>query len=130
MRTNYIKKFWNGDVPLWKSFWLVVVLLDVMLVLGMEGISPTECCLRDETLAGFFNTIYSRGGFFAIVGTVLFGGGYAIVSNVGIWRSANKYQGKRIFAIAAKGFVVLNVSSMVVNILLAVFLILYQFDFL
>ena len=93
---NLINKFWNGDITLWQSYWIfgVVIPIPVGFLLGflaaMMGLPPIS---------------------YKLVMLVYLG-----LTLVGIWRSADKYQGKKIFAILAKIGMVLGVLYALVNV--------------
>ena len=77
---NYIVKFWNGDAPLWVSYWIVGVLLSYPagLIIGFA--------------VGFFSSYF--GFTYELMYSLIFIGliAWYIFILVGIWRSAGKYQ--------------------------------------
>ena len=85
---NFIKKFWNGDVRLVISYWVVGGLLSIP--------------------AAFVGVFLSTLLFQTFDDHKIFYAGWMIFTSVGIWRSADKYwrnpknQGKKGWAIAAK----------------------------
>ena len=85
---NYIEKFWNGDVRLVISYWVVGGLLSIP--------------------AAFVGVFLSTLLFQTFDDHKIFYAGWMIFTSVGIWRSADKYwrnpknQGKKGWAIAAK----------------------------
>jgi len=94
---NYIKKFWNGDVPLVISYWLVGVLVSfpVGLVIGFlsMALSPHDGGI----------------GLSKLLTT-----GWMVFISFGVWRSSDKYwknpknQGRKGWAIVAKIAVVIG----------------------
>ena len=79
---NLINKFWNGDITLWKSYWIAGVIIPIPLgfIVGFLaaalGLAPVSYKVVMITYIGW--------------------------TLVGVWRSADKYQGKKIFSILAK----------------------------
>ena len=78
---DVLKKFYAGDIILWKSYWLGAVLFS--LVVGVA--------------AGLI--ILSTG--IVILGKIFYGA-WTIVSAIGVWRSSDKYTGPRYWSILAK----------------------------
>ena len=78
---NLLKKFYAGDIILWKSYWLVGVLFSLVVgaVTGLIMLSTGIITLGK-----------------------IFYGAWMIVSVVGVWRSADKYKGPRYWSILAK----------------------------
>ena len=77
--TSSIGRFWNGDVPLWKSYWLV----------GTLGSIPIWFLI---------NLLYAVSFELALFLSI----GFQIFLSVGIWRSSDKYDGSRIWSILPK----------------------------
>ncbi len=78
---NLLKKFYAGDIILWKSYWLVGVLFSLVVgaVAGLIMLSTGIITLGK-----------------------IFYGAWMIVSFVGVWRSADKYKGPRYWSNLAK----------------------------
>ena len=79
-----LKKFFNGEVTLWKSYWLVFWLLGWLVF-----------------LAAIF---LFKGNMVGILITLI----WAAYTAIGVWRSSNNYQGKKVWSILAKIAVVSN----------------------
>lgn len=77
--TSLILRFWNGDVPLWKSYWLVGSLASIPIWF-------------------LINLVYAFSLGLAFLTTVSF----QIYLAVGIWRSSNKYEGSQVWSVLAK----------------------------
>ena len=76
MKKNIIKSFWNGEVPLWISYWIIGAVGGNILVR-----------LDIFYLSDKFNLPW--GSIFLP---------YWIFCSVGIWRSSNNYKGKKIWS--------------------------------
>jgi len=103
-------RVWRGEVILWKTFWLFGLGGGVLLGLPIFGALLALTDVPDNTTATYF--------LVAIGGLLLYG----VWVFVGIWRAANKYQGKRAWAILAKVSVVietLKIFNMIASVLLA-----------
>ena len=78
---DLLKKFYAGDIILWKSYWLGGVLFSLLVV----------------AVAGLI--MLSTG---IITLGKIFYGAWMIVSTIGVWRSSDKYKGPRYWSILAK----------------------------
>ena len=89
--SNFFVKFWNGDLSLPISYWLVGVVFS--LVVGFViGFIVIAAGLHEDAMFGFLIPWY-------------------VYTTVGIWRSSDKYKGPKFWAILAKIAVVLGVLS-------------------
>ena len=95
---NFFEDFWNGDVSLVKSYWLVGVVLS--FAVGFFG------ALLILGVGLHFNAVY------AIIIPWL------IYTTVGIWRSSDKYKGPKFWAILAKIAVVISIIQSIGDVLL------------
>ena len=88
---NFFVKFWNGDLSLPMSYWLVGVVFSVVVgfVIGAIVIATG---LHEDAMFGFLIPWY-------------------IYTTVGIWRSSDKYKGPKFWAILAKIAVIFGVLS-------------------
>ena len=77
--TSIIRQFWNGNVPLWKSYWLVGSLASIPIWF-------------------LISLVYTFSLGLALLTTVSF----QIYLAVGIWRSSNKYEGSKVWPVLAK----------------------------
>ena len=94
---NYLKKFWDGDVPLVISYWIIGVILNVIVSFSI-GFILTFVLL---TLGTSDTTINILLNLFIIA--------WIIFLTVGIWRSADKYQGKKIWSHLTKLVLVIGI---------------------
>ena len=89
---NLIHNFWNGEITLWKSYWIVGELLNALLILLIFKIEISIFNNKfTNNLLPFlsFNNLH----FFSKAIIIL----WAIFITVGIWRSAEKYKGNFIW---------------------------------
>ena len=89
-----INKFWNGEITLWKSYWIVGELLNALLILLIFNIEIKF--FRNTVVRNFlpflnFNNFHFLNKSILIVWTIFI--------TVGIWRSAEKYKGNLIWII-------------------------------
>ena len=73
---------WDGEITLWKTYW-GLVLLGVILSLPVELLVPEE----RYAIHSFSNILYLIFSIFVLIC---------------VWRSANKYLGKKIWRLLAK----------------------------
>ena len=88
---NFFVKFWNGDLSLPMSYWLVGVVFSVVVGFVIVVI-VIAAGLHEDAMFGFLIPWY-------------------IYTTVGIWRSSDKYKGPKFWAILAKIVIVLGVLS-------------------
>ena len=92
---DIIKALWRGNIPLVKTFWLygfsvtllLVTTMNYFLIYNKQALSASVVYISIWVLIAF-SIIYFP---------------YIFIS---IWRSANKYQGLQLYAIAAKIIVI------------------------
>tara|TARA_B100000579_G_C22421404_1_gene660971 strand:+ start:84 stop:422 length:339 start_codon:yes stop_codon:yes gene_type:complete len=102
-----ITKFYKGEIPLWKSYWLVGELLNALFILIIFNL---EIYL-------FKNNFFSNSFLFLDFGNFsLFSKFFLILwtfyITVGIWRAAENYKGSIIWIIAVFLFLSYRVFSL------------------
>ena len=100
---NYIKKFWNGDISLVISYWVIGVILNVIVSFTMGFVVTFFLLLLDSSETSI-NIVLN-----------LFIIAWVIFLTVGIWRSANKYQGKKIWANLTKIILIIGIIYLLVD---------------
>jgi hypothetical protein len=116
---RWITNLWQGEMPLWKAFWVYGVTMSVLLylatVLAANGIL---------VLVFFFifspSVPFNVTWLFAAI--LLPGVAYQVLSSVGIWRSADKYSGRRVNSVMARAAALayLAFAVLAINIFLQV----------
>ena len=104
---NLIKRFWKGELSLWKSYWLIGELLNalfILLVFNLEiYIFGNKQLSSFLPLLDFSNSsILSK--FLIIIWTAFL--------TVGIWRSAENYKGNIIWIVATFLFLSYRIFSL------------------
>ena len=92
--SNFIINFWYGRIPLWKSYWLIGELINslvILLIYNIEIRLLDNIDLYEQLPFLYFND------FNLISKITLFF--WTIFITVGIWRSAEVYQGKFIWVV-------------------------------
>jgi len=91
---NIIIKFWNGEITLWKSYWLVGELINALVILGIYNLE----------IKFFYNNLLIKSipflnfnNFHLINKIILICWTFFIT--VGIWRSAEVYKGRLIWIV-------------------------------
>jgi hypothetical protein len=81
-RRNVVIRHWQGDMPLWASYWIVLVVINIVF-----GVSTTFIARH------FFGgeDYYPAPAFFSLCFLWSFALSLFIWQAIGIWRSANKY---------------------------------------
>ena len=92
--TNLIKDFFDGEIKLWKSYWLVGELLNGLVLLIIFNLEiyffNTSSSVAQIPFLNFSNlTILSK--------IIIFF--WTIFISIGIWRSAENYKGSLIWII-------------------------------
>ena len=83
-----VKKFWLGDIRLWKSYWLVGEILNALVILIIFNI---EIRIFNNNLIGNLMPFISFDNFNILSKIILIF--WTIFITIGIWRSAEKYKG-------------------------------------
>ena len=89
---NIIIKFWNGNIKLWKSYWIVGELLNslaIVIILNIETMVFKNIIIKNQI--PFFN--FNDFNFVSKIVII----SWTIFITVGIWRSAENYKGSFIW---------------------------------
>jgi hypothetical protein len=99
--------FWNGEITLWRSYWLVGELLNALFILAVFNI---EIYLFGNNQ--FSNSLlfldFSNLSFLLKITLII----WTIFITVGIWRSAENYKGSIIWILATFLFLSYRVFSL------------------
>ena len=92
--TKKIEDFWLGNITLWKSYWLVGEIINALIIIIILNIelkffNNTHFFISLPVVS--FNNLHFVSKFIIFVWTIFI--------TVGIWRSAEKYNGKLIWTI-------------------------------
>ena len=92
--TKKIEDFWHGNITLWKSYWLVGELINALVLIIIFNIelkffNNTHFFISLPLIS--FNQLHIVSKFIIFIWTIFI--------TVGIWRSAEKYNGKSIWTI-------------------------------
>ena len=80
--TKFIKNLWKGKITLWKTFWGITIVL--LIIFG-----PIEFLVSKDNypVRAFLNILYLI---------------FSVLSLICVWRSANNYNGRRVWYYLAK----------------------------
>ena len=106
---NFIRKFFQGNLKLWQSFWLVGFIGGV--IVGKVIVFIEEKIFSSYTQNPFEFSM--RGKILVLI--------WVIFSTIGIWRSAENYQGNIFWKISTKIYISINCISSI--------LLLFFFNF-
>ncbi len=99
MGKGFFNKLSNGDFGLAKTFWLYYMLVSVVFnILAKIIVEP----------------------IFLIIISITFLA-YAVTAMIGIWKSANKYEGSKFWSVLAKIMIVIHSIIGIISILIAFF---------
>ena len=104
---NLIYKFWNGRLPLWKSYWLVGELINalvIVLIFNIEINLFNNQIIKNSLPFLTFENFNLISKFFIIIWTLFI--------TVGIWRSAENYKGNIIWIISTLIFLSYRVFAL------------------
>ena len=90
---NLCINFWNGNVSLWKSYWLVGELLNALVILIIVNIEIQIFQNNLINLIPFIN--FSNFNLLSKIILIC----WTVFITVGIWRAAEKYKGNIIWII-------------------------------
>ena len=97
---NFFVRFWKGDLSLPMSYWGMGVGINIVIGL-LIGLFVGAAGMSEDAIWGYIIP-------------------FQIYTVVGIWRSANKYNGTKYWAILAKVAVVLGILSNLLSMLAGV----------
>jgi len=97
-----IKDLWRGDISLVKTYWLFGVAPSVIFYLALTYVQH-----QGDILASGFGVLFVCG--FVLFFFIIYSGFICIA----IWRSANKYQGMKKYAILAKVAAIFGVMALI-----------------
>ena len=93
---NSINRFWNGDVSLPKSYWLIGWLLAFPII------------FNSLTIMADINFYFGAALLVIWIG----------FSTVGIWRASDKYEGKKAWAVCTKIWLCMNIFQVTMILIL------------
>tara|TARA_Y100000590_G_scaffold337398_1_gene384355 strand:+ start:11843 stop:12193 length:351 start_codon:yes stop_codon:yes gene_type:complete len=96
---NYIKDFWRGKLKLWHSFWIVGGIGGILIGQIIIFIEKTFFSSSSLNLLEFS----TRGKILILI--------WVVFSTIGIWRSAENYNGPSFLKIITKIYVAVNCFS-------------------
>lgn len=85
---NLITRFWNGEITLWKSYWLVGEILNALFILVIFNF---EIYLLGNNQFSSFLPFLDFSNFSLLTKLILFI--WTVFITIGIWRSAENYLG-------------------------------------
>ena len=83
-----VKKFWYGEITLWRSYWLVGELLNALVILIIFNI---EIRIFNNSLINNLFPFLNFNNFNLLSKLILIF--WTLFITIGIWRSAEKYNG-------------------------------------
>ena len=98
---DYIKHIWNGNGSLPFTYWVIYII--GAFILNVLDIALDNSGVYDSDLS------------VALV-FVVFAFGYFIYAVVSVWRSSNKYEGAKVWAVLAKLSVILGILRTIVDV--------------
>jgi hypothetical protein len=84
----FFKKYWSGDIELWKSYWIFAFIVNFILC----------------SLSNFIFLFFALPAIFPFIINIIFN----IFFFVGCWRSSNKYEKINFFATFVKTTIVIS----------------------
>tara|TARA_X000000368_G_C22782694_1_gene602250 strand:- start:318 stop:656 length:339 start_codon:yes stop_codon:yes gene_type:complete len=90
-----IKKFWNGNILLWKSYWLIGELLNAIFILLIFNLEIY--IFKNNQFTNFLPFLdFSNFSLFSKSILLI----WTVFITIGIWRSAENYKGNIIWILA------------------------------
>jgi hypothetical protein len=125
---RWIGQLWRGEIALSRAFWIFGVLVPIILVIVAIVLSWAVMILllffafsgpgAPEGL--------SDGVVVVLVAMAVLTLAYQVVACVGVWRSAERYSGKPIYSILARGALALYLAVTVSNVAAAVRILVFM----
>ena len=92
---NLIKRFWKGELSLWKSYWLIGELLNALFILLIFNLEIY--IFGNKQLSSFLPLLdFSNSSILSKLLIII----WTAFLTVGIWRSAENYKGNIIWIVA------------------------------
>tara|TARA_B100002003_G_C13943343_1_gene457688 strand:- start:405 stop:746 length:342 start_codon:yes stop_codon:yes gene_type:complete len=91
---NKIEDFWLGKIALWKSYWIIGELINALIVIIIFNIELkffNNTLLFEKIPLLIFSHLHFTNKLIILL--------WSLFITVGIWRSAEKYQGRLIWTI-------------------------------
>ena len=98
-KANFFVKFWNGDLSLPMSYWLVGIVFGLVVGFSIGMLA------------------YSMGIPESAINFLILP--WAIYSTVGIWRSSDKYKGPKFWSVLTKIFLIIGVIGYFLGLITA-----------
>jgi len=99
----WLLRLWNGEVPLWRAFWLY-------MIVGLFFAGPLALMLVYIPFFLVFDSLPPLMGLLALVFIA-----YSFVALVGTWRSANRYEFSKAWPFLAKAVILLIVAGLLIS---------------
>jgi hypothetical protein len=96
-------KMWRGEIPLVRAFWLWGVVALALLTFGVQLLF-IPIVMAAPSAAMFVMLVLGVGAF-----------AYQIAVSLGVWRSAGRYTGAKVWAMLARGAVILSFASIAIS---------------
>ena len=122
---NLIRDLWRGDVPLWKIFWFYYIttipllfLIEDYMMKGILSFSPGPVgTVFDSVNLTLTETLL----YLADAGLILYVAFFSLIYLpfilIGVWRSADKYQGRKIYSYLAKFVIITTWGNLLKSVL-------------
>ena len=104
---NIINRFWKGEIALWRSYWLIGELLNALFILIIFNLEIYLFANNQFTSSLPFLD-FSNFSFISKLILVI----WTIFISIGIWRSAENYNGSIIWIIATFLFISYRVFTL------------------
>tara|TARA_Y100001970_G_C13844962_1_gene656365 strand:- start:90 stop:431 length:342 start_codon:yes stop_codon:yes gene_type:complete len=105
--SNYFKLFWDGNIKLWKSFWLVGELIYgsmLLIIIQLDKLFFKSSDINNQITFFYFNNLNLFPKIILLIVTVFI--------SVGIWRSAENYKGNIIWILITFVYVGYRIFSL------------------
>jgi hypothetical protein len=121
---KWIGQLWRGEINLGKAFWMFGLLIPIVLSIAVKFLSRV---LMLFMLYLGFSGPSTPGGlltgtFIVIVAMAALSLAYQMLAFVGIWRSAERYTGKLIYSVLARGAIALYLAAIVSSVAVALYI--------
>ena len=94
-----LRRLWWGGYPLPNAFW------------GFYVVGSLLCCAVAGAVSGMFIVFHARP--LGVLASTIIIGGYEIAAPVGVWRSADRYEGVAWWAAFAKAVVIVMSACLI-----------------
>lgn len=119
--SHLVARIWRGELDLGEVFFVYGVMGNLIITFFFMWLERTMDAMPQwfaRVVVSIVNTVGEKGWVLLLAGLTLLALAYSVLTMVGIWRSANRFEGRPLFAVLAKAFVLIGAMRTILELLL------------